>query len=125
MQNAPWQVFVGLHVMMIVLTVGALYVHGETFSGGLEGFLEASPVGGAVGDLVGAWNEISWNPLSILVAVFTFIKSIVLAIIGLVTLNYALLEADNWVGAIGLVMRAAAFISGGIYTLQVITQVRS
>ena len=123
MQNAPWLVFLGLHVVMLALTLAANALFGQDAS--WDVFLQGLPWSSGVDAVTGQWEDLSFNPLSILSLMFTFVKSVVLSLLGLLTLNYALLNGEGWNGTVGLVIRAVSGVSGIIYGIQLVTQIRS
>ena len=123
MQNGPWLVFLGLHVVMLVFTLGANALYEQDASWRV--FVSGLPWSGGVDDITDAWEALSFNPISILALIFTTIKSVVLSLLGLMILNYALLNGEGWNGTVGLVIRAVAGVSGIIYGIQLLTQIRS
>ena len=123
MQNAPWQTFLGLHAVMLIFTLGAnaLFGQGASWDVFVNGLLWSS----GVDDINQAWESLSFNPISILALIFTTIKSVALSLLSLLSLNYELLNGEGWTGVVGLVIRAISGVSGIIYGIQLLTQVRS
>ena len=123
MQNAPWQTFLGLHAVMLIFTLGANALFGQGAS--WDVLVNGLPWSSGVDDINQAWESLSFNPISILSLIFTTIKSVALSLLSLLSLNYELLNGEGWTGVVGLVIRAISGVSGIIYGIQLLTQVRS
>jgi len=123
MSNAPWQIFLGLHAVMLLFTLGAQALGGQGADWSVV--TAGMPWTSGAADLDAAWDGLSFNPLSIVGLIFTFIRSIFTTLIGLLTLDYAILAGEGWLGAVGLGLRAVSGVSAAVYGIQLITQVRS
>lgn len=126
MTERTWYTWLGIHLLLAFLQAASI-----ALTGGSEtcdaGYLCSLPIErGLDASSVLNWNELSFNPLTLVAGGFTLLKSLALGLWGLLTFDYAIItpppDSSPWLGLPKLLFQAVSWVAGILTGYKVVSR---